>query len=95
MGLHADFGTPEPAYTTKVVMDAALVLLSLLLLHQSPYSTADAPRVKLMNAAKDGAMMPVAGIGTGSYNRHPTGPEEYWTDDVAEKAIAQWLEHFL
>ena len=70
---------------------AALVLLSLLLLDQSPHSTADAPSVKLMNAAKDGVMMPVAGIGTGGYNRDPTGPGEYWTDDVAEKAIAQWL----
>ena len=40
-------------YMTSAVMAAALVLLSLLLLDQSPYSTADAPSVKLMNAAKD------------------------------------------
>ena len=73
-------------------MAAALVLLlSLILLYQSPYSTADTPSVKLMNAAKDGVMMPVVGIGTGGYNRDPTGPGEYWTDDVAEKAIGQWL----
>ena len=63
-------------------MAVALVLLSLLL-SPSLCSTAGVPSVKLMNAAKDGVMMPGTGIGTGSYHQ--------WNDDIAQKAIGQWL----
>ena len=59
-----------------------LVLLSLLL-SPSLCSTVDVPSVKLMNAAKDGVMMPATGIGTGSYHK--------WNDDIAQKAIGEWL----
>ena len=65
-------------------------LLAALLLHlwlQSICSTADIPSVKLMNAAKDGVSMPVAGIGTWGYGF----PGETWNDDIAEKAIGEWL----
>ena len=66
-------------------MAVGLVLLSLLLLLSPSLcsSTADVPSVKLMNAAKDGVMMPATGIGTGSYHQ--------WNDDIAQKAIGQWL----
>ena len=47
----------------------------------------DAPSVTLMNGAKQGTKMPVAGIGTWGYGE----PGEVWNDDVAEKAIGQWL----
>ena len=50
-------------------------------------SAADIPSVKLSNAAKDGVNMPVAGIGTGAYG----SPGESWNDDIAEKAIGEWL----
>ena len=55
--------------------------------------TAEVPSVTLMNAAKPGLKMPVAGIGTGSYV-HETGtgiPGEVWNDTVAEKAVKEWL----
>ena len=48
---------------------------------------ADAPTVTLMNGARQGTKMPVAGIGTWGYGE----PGEVWNDDVAEKSIAQWL----
>ena len=65
-------------------MAAALVLFLMLL---ARCSADDMPSVKLMNAAKDGLMMPVAGIGTWGYG----WPGETWNDDIAEKAIGQWL----
>ena len=64
---------------------AAALLLFLMLLARC--SADDMPSVKLMNAAKDGLMMPVAGIGTWGYG----WPGETWNDDIAEKAIGQWL----
>ena len=52
----------------------------------------DVPEVTLMNAALSGTKMPVTGIGTGAYVHEPrTQPGEIWTDDVAEKAVGQWL----
>ena len=65
-------------------MATGLVLFSVLL---ALCRATDLPSVKLMNAAKDGVMMPVAGIGTWGYG----SPGETWNDDVAEKAIGQWL----
>ena len=53
----------------------------------------DEPSVTLMNAARPGTKMPVAGIGTWSYV-HQTGtgtPGEVWNDTVAEKAVKEWL----
>ena len=45
-----------------------------------------------MNAALPGTKMPVIGIGTGAYVHEPgTQPGEIWTDEVAEKAVSQWL----
>ena len=61
-------------------MATGLVLFSVLL---ALCRATDLPSVKLMNAAKDGVMMPVAGIGTWGYG----SPGETWNDDVAEKAI--------
>ena len=55
---------------------------------------ADVPSVTLMNAAKSGVKMPVAGIGTWGYV-HTIGtgrPGEVWNDTVAEKAISEWLK---
>lgn len=53
----------------------------------------EVPTVTLRNAAKPGTRMPVTGIGTGGYihDPHSTQPGEVWTDDVAEKAVGQWL----
>lgn len=53
----------------------------------------EVPAVTLMNAARPGKKMPVTGIGSGGYVHQPnTGhPGEIWTDDVAEKAVGQWL----
>ena len=47
----------------------------------------------LMNAAKAGTKMPVAGIGTWPYVTTPgTGvPGEMWNDTIAEKAISEWI----
>ena len=53
----------------------------------------DVPSVALMNAAKSGVKMPVAGIGTWGYV-HTVGtgkPGEVWNDTAAEKAISEWL----
>ena len=51
------------------------------------------PTVTLMNAAVAGTKMPVTGIGTGAYVYNPrTQPGEIWTDDAAEKYVAQWLK---
>lgn len=47
----------------------------------------DIPSVPLMNAARPGLKMPVAGIGTWGYGE----PGEVWNDDIAEKAVSQWL----
>ena len=53
----------------------------------------EVPTVTLMNAAAPGTKMPVVGIGTGGYMFEPrTGPGEIWTEDVAEKAVEQWLK---
>ena len=67
-----------------------LVFSSLLIL---PSVVADAPSVTLMNAAKSGVKMPVAGIGSWSYVHIPGTkvPGEVWNDTVAEKAISEWL----
>lgn len=52
----------------------------------------DVPSVTLMNAAYPGTEMPVTGIGTGAYVQKPgTQPGEIWTNEVAEKAVSQWL----
>ena len=52
----------------------------------------EVPTVTLMNAAAPGTKIPVVGIGTGAYVSKPgTEPGEIWTDDVAEKAVGQWL----
>ena len=67
------------------LMAASLLVLPLLM---ALSSAADLPSVKLMNAAKDGLMMPVAGIGTWGYGI----PGEVWNDDIAEKAVGQWLK---
>lgn len=47
----------------------------------------DVPSVPLQNAARPGLKMPVAGIGTWGYGK----PGEVWNDDIAEKAVSQWL----
>ena len=73
-----------PSWFVTVVMAATLLFLPLLL---ALCSAADLPSVRLMNAAKDGLMMPVAGIGTWGYGL----PGEVWNDDIAEKAVGQWL----
>ena len=52
------------------------------------------PNVTLMNAAKTGMKMPVAGIGTWGYV-HSIGtgkPGEVWNDTLAEKAVSEWLK---
>ena len=52
----------------------------------------DVPSVTLMNAAFPGTEMPITGIGTGAYVHEPgTQPGEIWTNEVAEKAVSQWL----
>ena len=53
----------------------------------------EVPTVTLRNAAKPGTKMPVTGIGTGGYihDPHSGQPGEIWTDDVAEKAVGEWL----
>ena len=51
------------------------------------FVVSDDPSVTLMNGAKPGTKMPVTGIGTAGYGN----PGEVWNDDVAEKAIGQWL----
>lgn len=48
----------------------------------------EVPTVTLMNSAQPGTKMPVSGIGTGSYGQ----PGETWDDDIAEKAIGEWLK---
>lgn len=54
---------------------------------------AEMPTVTLMNAAQPGTKMPVSGIGTGGYVFEPrTQPGEIWNDDVAEKAVGEWLK---
>ena len=54
---------------------------------------AEVPSVGLMNAAKPGLKMPIAGIGTWSYvHSQGTGiPGEVWNDTVAEKSVKEWL----
>ena len=73
-------------------MDCSVTVLVFLLTLLPVCLTADVPSVTLMNAAKPGTKMPVAGIGTGGYNRRPgVGPGEVWNDTVSEKAIKEWL----
>ena len=68
-----------------------LVLVYIATLHNC--LALEVPAVTLMNAAMPGTKMPVTGIGTGAYVYEPrTKPGEIWTDDVAEKAVGQWLD---
>ena len=57
------------------------------------YGATEAPSVALMNAAKPGLKMPVAGIGTWGYvHTQGTGiPGEVWNDTIAEKSVKEWL----
>ena len=74
----------------------ALFIIAYLVLALTTINTCAAlevPTVTLMNAAAPGTKMPVVGIGTGAYVYKPrTEPGEIWTDDVAEKAVGQWLD---
>ena len=70
------------------------VLQAVFILTLLPYClVADAPSVPLMNAAKAGMTMPVAGLGTWGYVHKPnTGiPGEVWNDSIAETVFGQWL----
>ena len=71
----------------------ALVQALLVLALFSPCPSADSPSVALMNAARSGMKMPVAGIGTWGYVHQPnTGvPGEVWNDTIAETVVGQWL----
>ena len=71
----------------------ALVQALLVLALFSPCLSADSPSVALMNAARSGMKMPVAGIGTWGYVHQPnTGvPGEVWNDTIAETVVGQWL----
>ena len=74
-------------------MEVVFALLILLGLHTSVTVAVEVPTVTLQNAAVAGTKMPVIGIGTGAYVYEPrTKPGEIWTEDVAEKAVGQWIE---
>ena len=67
-------------------------LVAVLAIQHGMVAAADIPTVTLMNAAQPGTKMPVPGIGTGGYVFAPrTQPGEIWDNDVAEKAIGEWL----
>lgn len=67
--------------------------LGLLLIALHACVALEVPTVTLQNAAAPGTKMPAIGIGTGAYVYEPrTAPGEIWTEDVAEKAIGQWLD---
>ena len=70
-----------------------LVISAVFLLLLIPQLLSEVPTVTLMNAAKAGTKMPVAGIGTWPYVTTPgTGvPGEMWNDTIAEKAISEWI----
>ena len=73
----------------KIILPFAFILA----VCQPVHLTAEVPSVTLMNAAKPGLKMPVAGIGTWGYvHQQGTGiPGEVWNDTVAEKAVKEWL----
>jgi len=48
------------------------------------------PSVQLYNAAS-GIEMPVIGLGTGAYGSAGNKNGEHWTNDIAEKAVIEWL----
>ena len=74
----------------QLAMEWPLYILCILLFPTC--LTADVPSVTLKNAAKPGTKMPITGIGTGGYNRHPSeGPGEVWNDTVSEEAVKKWL----
>ena len=74
-------------------METMLQTIFIVTLSLQAHLTAEVPSVTLMNAAKPGLKMPVAGIGTWGYVHVPgTGiPGEVWNDTVAEKVIKEWL----
>ena len=69
------------------------VMSPVFLLLLIPQVLSEVPTVTLLNAAKPGIKMPVAGIGTWGYVHTPgTGfPGEVWNDTVAEKAVSEWI----
>ena len=77
-----------------VPLATAFVLLLVYSLAPFQQVTADVPSVSLMNAAKPGTKMPVAGIGTWGYvHKQGTGrPGEVWNDTLAEASISKWLK---
>ena len=71
----------------------SIAVVVVLAIQHGMVAAADMPTVTLMNAAQPGTKMPVPGIGTGAYVYVPsTVPGEIWSDDVAEKAIGEWLK---
>eukprot|EP01147_Barroeca_monosierra_P004428 gene4428-8541_t len=62
-----------------------LFVLLLLGIAVIPAITASVPIVKLHNAARPGTMMPVVGLGTGSYGSY------YKNDSDVEEAVYNWL----
>lgn len=83
-----------PLTLSRGVVEMAVVSIGIVIvLAVHSVAAAEVPTVTLMNAAQPGTKMPVAGIGTGAYVYVPhTVPGEIWTDDVAEKAIGEWLK---
>lgn len=76
-------------YSNDMALLETVFVLTLL-----PYClVADVPSVPMMNAAKAGMKMPVAGLGTWGYvHKVNTGiPGEVWNDSIAETVVEQWL----
>ena len=75
-----------------VLSIVAHLVLAFIILIINDCKAIEVPTVTLMNSAAPGTKIPVIGIGTGGYEFEPrTGPGEIWTEDVAEKAVGEWL----
>lgn len=53
--------------------------------------TVNIPSVTLMNAAQPNTEMPIMGLGTGGYGNAQGEGGEFWDDNVAFKAVTNWL----